>query len=190
MNLILNFLLFITDIHSKLITYKIYQTNDLCRDNWQGSICLPIFPLNRSDQPFIIRIDTYKPNLCPTLTFVYIRTIQCVYCSKQIHDIHCKHKRKRRMAPREEESNYRNYFPIVTISLASVLIIGSLFTLFFLKRSQAHTNLLELIPPLQQSNSNIKSLNHIKVPQAIKSVPANLFQPTHLTVPRRVKTTR
>ncbi|UJR26436.1 hypothetical protein I4U23_007767 [Adineta vaga] len=186
---IISFLLFSNNIHSKLITYTLYQTDDLCQYNWKGSICLPIISFNQTNQPLVVQLDINNPNLCPTETLVYIRTEKCIYCSKNIHDIHCNHRRISRMISIEKKYNHRNYLPIISISLISILIVGSLFTLFFIKRSKAHTNLLELIPSSQPSN--IKSLNHVKVSQPFKSIQMNLpLQSTHLIVPRQIKSTR
>jgi hypothetical protein len=176
---ILLFSMFI-NIHSKFITYTLYQTDDICQYNWQGSICLPIFSLNQTDQPLLIKLDINKENQCLSQALVYIRTRQCIYCSKNLRDIHCHHRRLRRMIPIKKENIHRNSIAIIGISLLGILIIGSLLTLLFIKRSQAHTNLLELV----QSNSNIQS---IKVPRNIKSTRIN---PINLTVPKTIKTTK
>ncbi|CAF1117407.1 unnamed protein product [Adineta steineri] len=173
-----------TRIHSKLLTYTLYQTDDICQYNWKGSICLPIFSLNETDEPLLFKLDINNHNQCPTQTLVYIRTQQCIYCSKNLHDIHCNHIRLRRMIPVNKEHTYRNHIAVISISLAGMLIIGSLFSLFFIKRSNAHTNLLELFNSQQTSNSNIKSLNHIKVPKTIKTTPRNQLQ---LTIPKTMK---
>ncbi len=167
-------------IHSKQITYTLYQTDDLCQFNWKGSICLPIFSLNQTDRPVLIKLDLNKENQCTSQTLVYIRTRQCIYCSKNLRDIHCNHRRMRRMVPVNKEQVHRNSIAIIGISLLGVLIVGSLLTLLFIKRSQAHTNLLELLQP----NSNIQS---IKVPRNIKSTQINS---AHLTVPQTIKSTK
>ena len=174
--LLLLYCIFI-NIHSKLINYTLYQTNHVCQYNWKRSICLPIFSLNETNQPLVIKLDIDNENQCLTQTLVYIRSRQCIYCAKNVNDIYCNHHRSRRMIPINKEHIHRNQVAIISVSLLGVLIIGSLLTLLFIKRSQAHTNLLELFNP--QTNSNIKS---IKVPQNIKS--------THLTVPKSIKSTK
>jgi hypothetical protein len=167
-------------IQSKFITYTLYQTDDICQFNWKDSICLPIFSLNQTDRPLLIKLNLNKENQCSSQVLVYIRTQQCIYCSKNLEDIHCHHRRLRRMIPVKKEQVYRNSIAIIGISLIGILIIGSLFTLLFIKRSQAHTNLLELLQP----NSNIQS---IRVPRNIKSIQIN---PIHLTVPQTIKPTK
>jgi hypothetical protein len=84
------------------------------------------------------------------------------------------------MVPVNKEQVHRNSIAIIGISLLGILIVGSLLTLLFIKRSQAHTNLLELLQP----NSNIQS---IKVPRNIKSTQINS---AHLTVPQTIKSTK
>ncbi len=169
------------NIHSKLITYTLYQTNDICQHNWKGSICLPIFSLNKTNHPLLVKLDINNQNQCPTKTLVYIRTQQCIYCSKNLADIHCNHhQRFRRMIPIKKEHIHGNPIAIISISLLGILIIGSLFTLFILKRSKAHTNLLELFNP--QQNTNIKTINHIKIPETIQSI--------QLPVPKKIQTTK
>jgi hypothetical protein len=179
-----------TNIHSKLITYKLYQTNDLCQHNWKRSICLPIFSLNKTNQVLAIQFDTNDQNHCPTQTLVYIRTQQCIYCSKNLDDIHCNHQRFRRMVPKNNEHIHRNQIAIVSISLLGIFIVGSLLTLLFIKRSQAHTNLLELYNHQSNPNSNLQSINHIKVPRYIKSAPINQSPAIRLAVPKRIQSTK
>lgn len=167
--------LFIIQIDSTFLTYTLYPTDDICQENWQGSICLPIFSLDYFDQPLTIQVPWNDENFCQSQMLVYIRTKQCIYCSKTPHvDIHCQHRRIRRMTSTNKESLHRNSFAIIAISLLALLVIGTLFTLLIIKRSQAHTNLLELLQP----NSNIQS---IKVPNKIKS------KPMHLTVPQPIR---
>jgi hypothetical protein len=92
------------------------------------------------------------------------------------------------MIPIKKEYIHQNSIAIISISLLGILIIGSLLTLLFIKRSQAHTNLLELSNP---SNSNTQSINNIKVlPQNIKSTSINPSQPKHLTILKEIKTTK
>ncbi len=177
----------INNIHSKLITYTLYQTNNICQHNWKGSICLPTFFLNYTNQPLKIKLDIKNQNQCPTQILVYIRTQQCIYCSKNLHDIDCNHQRLRRMIPIKKENIHQNSIAIIGISLLGILIIGSLLTLLFIKRSQAHTNLLELF---NHSNSNIQSINHIKVPQNIKSAHINPSEPIRLTALKKIQTTK
>lgn len=166
--------LLIIQIHSTFLTYTLYQTDDICQENWQGSICLPIFSLDHFDQPLSIEVPWNDENVCRTRTLVYIRPKQCIYCSKNLAQIHCQHRRIRRLTPTSKEALHRNSIAIIALSLLALLVIGTLFTLLIIKRSQAHTNLLELIQP----NANIQS---IKVPNRIKS------KPVHLTVPQPVK---
>jgi hypothetical protein len=175
------------NIHSKLITYTLYQTNNICQDNWEGSICLPIFSFNKTNQPLLIKLDINNQNQCPTKIIVYIRTRQCIYCSKNFHDIHCNHQRLRRMIPTKKEHIYQNQIAIIGIGLLSLLIIGTLLTLLVIKRSQAHTNLLELFNYQTNPNSNLQSINHIKVPRNIKSVHN---KPLCVTIPKPIKTTK
>ncbi len=175
-------------IHSKLITYTLYQTNEICQYNWKGSICLPIFSLNKTNQPLSIQLDRTYQNYCPSQILVYIRTRQCIYCAKNRQDIHCNHYRLRRMTPTQKEDIHRNEFAIIGIGLLGILIIGSLLTLLFIKRSPAHTNLLELFNP--QPNSNIQSINHIKIPRNIKVAQIPSSQPIPLTIPKRIQTTK
>lgn len=170
-------LLLSSSIHSKFTTYTLYQTNDICQYNWKGSICLPIFSLNKTNQPLLIKLDINNLNQCLTQTLVYIRSRKCIYCAINFQDIHCNHQRLRRMIPTTKEHTYRNSIGIIFISLLGILTIGSLFTLIFIKRSQAHTNLLELF-------------NQIKVPQNIKSVDINPTQPIRSTVPKQIKSTK
>jgi hypothetical protein len=84
------------------------------------------------------------------------------------------------MIPIKKEHIHGNPIAIISISLLGILIIGSLFTLFILKRSKAHTNLLELFNP--QQNTNIKTINHIKIPETIQSI--------QLPVPKKIQTTK
>ncbi|CAF1466926.1 unnamed protein product [Rotaria sordida] len=189
-NFIFLFLSILTNIHSKLITYTLYQTNDICQHNWKGSICLPIFSFNKTTQPLLIQLDINNKNQCPTQILVYIRTQQCIYCSKNFHDIHCNHQRIRRMIPIKNEHIHQYQITIIGISLLTIFIIGILLSLFFIKRSQAHTNLLELINHQDNSNSNIKSINQIKVSRNIKSTHINQSQPIRLTIPNKIKTTK
>lgn len=179
-----------TNIHSKLFTYTLYQTNDICQHNWRGAICLPSFSLNPTDQPISIQLDRNSSAQCPSQTIVYIRTRQCIYCSRNFHDIHCHRPRLRRMVPVQKEQMHRNQTTVIGVGVLGILVIGSLFTLFLIKRSQAHTNLLELFNQQQNPNSNIQPINHIKVPRTIKSAHVNSSQPIHLTVPKRITTPR
>jgi hypothetical protein len=145
-------LLLFQNIHSELITYTLYQTNDICQHNWKKSICLPIFFLNQTNEPISITLNINNLNQCPTQTLAYIRPRQCIYCSKNLHEIHCNHQRIRRMTPITKEHIHRNSIAMIGISLLAILAIGSLITLFFIKRSQAHTNLLELFNPQENPN--------------------------------------
>ncbi|CAF4981240.1 unnamed protein product [Rotaria socialis] len=94
------------------------------------------------------------------------------------------------MISTKKEYIQRNQTALIGISLLSILIIGSLFTLLFIKRSQAHTNLLELFNQQDNSNSNIQSVNHIKLHANIKSAQMNPPQPIRLHIPNKVKTTK
>lgn len=161
--------LVIIQINSTFLTYTLYQTNDLCQENWQGSICLPTFSLENFEEPLSIKVPFYSQNPCRSQTLVYIRTKQCIYCSKNFDDIHCQHRRIRRMTSTNKEYLHRNSIAIIALSLLALLVIGTLFTLLIIKRSEAHTNLLELLQP----NTNIQS---IKVPTKSKAI--------HLTVPQ------
>jgi len=91
------------------------------------------------------------------------------------------------MIPINKEHIHQNSIAIIGISLLGILIIGSLFTLIFIKRSQAHTNLLELF---NHSNSNLQTINHIKVPQTIKSTHINPSEPIRLIAPKKIQTTK
>lgn len=184
------FLVFFPNIHTKLITYTLFQTDDICQHNWKGSICLPIFPLNKTYQQLSIELDIDNNNSCLTHILVYIRTRHCIYCPKNLDHIHCNHQRSRRMISKKRDLFYQNQTFIIGICLFSILIIGSLFTLFFIKRSQAHTNLLELYNHQDTSNSNIQSMNHIKVHGNIKSAHVNLPEPRRLIIPNKIKTTK
>jgi hypothetical protein len=152
-------------IQSEWFTYAVYQTDDLCQYNWEGSICLPILSLNQSNQPVLVQVDINKHNPCPTRTLVYVRTRQCIYCSKRLEDIHCRYHRLRRMAPAKKTEIHQNSLTIISIGLLSILLVGSLFALAFIKRSKAHTNLLELVHP---TGLTIKSINQIRVPEPIR----------------------
>ncbi|CAF3043850.1 unnamed protein product [Rotaria socialis] len=189
-SLVFIFLHTFTNIHSKLITYTLYQTNDICQHNWKGSICLPIFPLNKTNQPLSIELDINNVDQCPLKILVYIRSRQCIYCPRNLHHKNCNHQRIRRMISTKKEYIQRNQTALIGISLLSILIIGSLFTLLFIKRSQAHTNLLELFNQQDNSNSNIQSVNHIKLHANIKSAQMNPPQPIRLHIPNKVKTTK
>lgn len=180
--LLIIFLIF-TDINSKFITYTLYQTDDICQHNWKGSICLPSMSLNKTNQPLSIQVDISNKNPCPTQILVYIRSKQCIYCSKNIH---CNHERIKRMIPIEKQRIHLNQITIIGVSSLGIFFIGILFLFLMIKRSKAHTNLLELVN--EQENATSKKL--IKIPVNIKSPPNHPSQPKCLTVPKSIKPTK
>ena len=176
------------NVHSELTTFTLYQTDDICQHNWKGSVCLPALPLNKTNQPLSFALDIDGHNQCPTQILVYIRSRQCIYCSKNYNDIFCSHRRLRRTVTTKRELIHRKHKTIIGISFLSILIIGSLLTLIFIKRSPAHTNLLELVNHQGIPNSNIQSINHIKVAGNIKSSHLDQSQPNRSTDSKKVKT--
>ena len=177
-----------TNIHSKLTTFTLYQTNDLCQHNWKGSICLPVLFVNKTNQSLSFALDIDNHNQCPTQVLVYIRSRQCIYCSKNLNDIFCSHQRLRRTVTTKRKLIHRNQKTFIGISFLGILIIGSLLILLFIKRSQAHTNLLELLNHQSIPNSNIQSINHIKVAGNIKSTHHDQSQPNRSTDSKKIKT--
>jgi len=162
--------------YSKFVNYTLYQTDDLCRSNWKESVCIRSFFLHQTNQPFLISLKLNDTIHCLSQILVYIRPLQCIYCAKTLSDIHCNRRRLRRMIPREKSSSiHRNTLTVIGLSLFGVFLVGSLFTLLFIKRTQAHTNLLEL----KNTQSNLRAINQIKIPTNIKSIKSK-----HLTIPK------
>ena len=171
-------LLFIS-VHSKLLTYTVYQTDEICPDNWKGSICLPIFPLPVRLRSIQIQVnlneDDYREKQCSHQTLIYIRSRSCLYCPNNIDDIHC-HQRLKRMTPTDKPNSRGVRFAFLIISLSSIVAIGSLFTLFIIKRSKAQTNLLENQNIPIRSSDDLRPVKQIKVPPRIKLIPKKEFE--------------
>ena len=171
-------------VHSKLLTYTVHQTNDICRDNWKGSVCLPIFPLSRTNQPFVIQINARHDQQCDGQALIYIRSRQCIYCPKHLSEVRCY--RRRRMVPTSKEHIHRNSLIALSLGLLGILAIGILFAFLVIKRSAAHTNLLEAFDSQGKARSCPPPVKKIKIP-----VPRKQFlQPTRLPYPKSIKTSK
>lgn len=179
-------LLLLPLVHSKLLVYTVHQTNDICRDNWKGSVCLPIFPLSRTNQPFVIQINARHDQQCDGQTLIYIRSRQCIYCPKHVNEIRCYRRRQRRMVPTSKEHIHRNSLIALSLGLLGILAIGILFAFLIIKRSPAHTNLLEAFDSQGNARSRPPPVKEVKIP-----VPRNPFlQPARLPYPKSIKTSK
>ena len=167
---ILLLLLLVSLTRSKFIAYTFYQTDDLCQFNWKDSVCTPIGALNATHRPIVAELVIPMRDLCATHTLVYVRTRQCIYCPKDLDDIHCEHPRLRRMAATEREHRQGNSLVVLGMGLFGVLAIGSVFALLVIKRSQAHTNLLEL----SREPDHLHPPHRLKVPVPMKAIRGHL----------------
>ena len=177
---LLHAILLFASVQSKLLTYTVYQTDEICPDNWKGSICLPIFPLPVRRRSMKIRVnlneDDQREKQCSDQTLIYIRSRSCLFCPNNIDQIHC-HQRSKRLTPTDDKPNRRGVrAAFLLISLASIVAIGSLFALFIIKRSKAQTNLLENATIPIHSSDDLRPVKQIKVPPRIKSMPKKEFE--------------
>lgn len=167
-----------TSVQSKLLTYTVYQIDEICPDNWKGSICLPIFPLPVHHQSIQIQVnlneDDDQEKQCSHQTLIYIRSRSCLFCPNNLDEIDCP-RRSKRMTPTDKPNSRGVRLAFLLISFASIMAIGSLFTLFIIKRSKAQTNLLENQNIPIRSIDDFQPIKQIKVPSRIKTMPKTEF---------------
>lgn len=152
-------------VHSTLLTYKVYQTDDICSFNWRRSICLPIFRLKRTNRSSQIQIDIRDKTFCFNRSLIYIRPKSCLYCPKSFILIHCE---KRIVYEKQNErkrfSGKRFIAPV--LGCIGLLLLFSVVFVFVIKRTPAQTNLFEpkLVKNVQKPPKVVKTTNELQKP--------------------------